>query len=57
MGLIGFFIVSLIGGFIVYWIIRSAVFGGMRDFDKWKHEQYGVSGNYDYDDEAFNDMT
>jgi hypothetical protein len=43
VGLIGFLIVPLIGGFIVYWIIRSAVFGGMRDFEKWKHNQYGAS--------------
>jgi hypothetical protein len=49
VGLIGFFIVPLIGGFIVYWIIRSAVFGGMRDFEKWKHKQYGASDNYDYE--------
>lgn len=37
----GFLIVPLIGGFIVYWIIRAAVFGGMRDLEQWKQKQYG----------------
>jgi hypothetical protein len=26
----------IIGAFITYWIIRKAVFGGMRDFEVWK---------------------
>jgi hypothetical protein len=47
--LFGFIIVPLIVGFIVYWIIRTAVFGGMRDFEQWKHKQYGASDDYDYD--------
>ncbi len=35
MGIIGL----LIGAFIAYWIIRTAVFAGMRDFEKWKRKQ------------------
>jgi hypothetical protein len=45
--LFGFLIVPLIGGFIVYWIIRAAVFGGMRDFEQWKHKHYGASDDYE----------
>jgi hypothetical protein len=48
-GFFGFLIVPLVGGFILYLIIRSAVFGGMRDFEKWKHEQYDASDDYDYE--------
>jgi hypothetical protein len=44
-----FIIVPLVVGFVVYWIIRAAVFGGMRDFEQWKHKQYGASDDYDYD--------
>jgi len=29
----------LISAFIAYWIIRWAVFGGMKDFEKWKRER------------------
>jgi hypothetical protein len=50
-GFFGFLIVPLIGGFILYLIIRSAVFGGMRDFEKWKRKQDG--DQYDqYDQQA-----
>ena len=45
--LFGFLFVPLIGGFIVYWIIRAAVFGGMRDFEQWKGKRYGASDNYE----------
>lgn len=37
LGIIG----VLISAFIGYWIIRTAVFGGMRDFEKWRREQNG----------------
>jgi len=37
--LIGF----LIGAFVVYWIIRNAVYGGMKDYEQWKHKRYGAS--------------
>jgi hypothetical protein len=35
--LIGF----LIGACLAYWIIRNAVYGAMRDFEKWKRKRYG----------------
>ena len=35
--LIGF----LIGAYLAYWIIRNAVYGAMRDFEKWKRKRYG----------------
>jgi uncharacterized membrane protein YdjX (TVP38/TMEM64 family) len=41
VGIIGL----LIGALIAYWIIRRAVFGGMRDFEKWKRKWDG--GKYD----------
>ena len=31
----------LISAFIAYWIIRWAVFGAMRDFEKWKRKRDG----------------
>jgi hypothetical protein len=45
----GFIIVPIIVGFILYWIIRAAVSDGMRDFEKWKHNQYGASDDNDYE--------
>jgi hypothetical protein len=36
---LGAIIVFLIGTFITYWIIRKAVSGGMRDFERWKRER------------------
>ena len=29
----------VVGAFITYWLIRSAVFRGMKDFEKWKRDQ------------------
>ncbi len=49
MDFFGYLIIPVIGGCIVYWIIRSAVFGAMRDFEKWKYKQYGVPDGYDYE--------
>jgi hypothetical protein len=34
-------IILLISAFITYWIIRWAVSGGMKDFDKWKRNGDG----------------
>jgi hypothetical protein len=42
---VGSIIGLLIGAYIAYWIIRWAVFGGMRDFEKWKRKQ--DAGQYD----------
>jgi hypothetical protein len=35
LGLVGF----VIGVLILHWIIRTAVSGGMKDFERWKREQ------------------
>ena len=44
----GGFIGLLIGAYVAYWIIRWAVFGGMRDFEKWKRKRDGdQQGQYD----------
>ena len=43
------FIVFVIGALVVYWIIRNAIFGAMRDFERWKRRRYG-----DPDDAAGN---
>jgi hypothetical protein len=29
----------VIGAVILHWIIRTAVSGGMKDFERWKREQ------------------
>ena len=39
----GGFIGLIISAFIGYWIIRFAVSGGMRDFERRKREQYDES--------------
>jgi hypothetical protein len=44
-------IVFLIGAFITYCIIRWAVFGGMRDFEKWKRQR-DHNWNDQYDEQA-----
>jgi hypothetical protein len=36
---VGAIIGLLISVFIAYWIIRRAVFGGMRDFEKRKRDR------------------
>ena len=47
----GGFISLLIGAYIAYWIIRWAVFGGMRDFEKWKGKRDGDQQDQ-YDEQA-----
>jgi len=32
-------VVAAISAYILYWVIRSAVSGGMKDFERWKREQ------------------
>jgi len=48
---VGSIIGLLIGAYIAYWIIRWAVFGGMRDFEKWKRKQ-DADQNDQYDEQA-----
>jgi hypothetical protein len=30
-----------IGPVVVYWFIRHAVYGAMKDFEQWKRKWYG----------------
>jgi len=39
MPLIGMIVCLIIGGYILHWIIRTAISGGMKDFERWKSEQ------------------
>ena len=34
-----YFIGSVVSLIILYWIIRTAISGGMKDFERWKREQ------------------
>jgi hypothetical protein len=43
---VGYFISFLVGAWVAYWVIRYAVSGGMKDFEKWKRKQYGESGRH-----------
>jgi hypothetical protein len=38
-----------IGPVVAYWFIRHAVYGAMKDFERWKRKQYGDDqyGRYD----------
>jgi hypothetical protein len=36
---IGGIIIFAIGAYILHWIIRTAISGGMKDFERWKREQ------------------
>lgn len=29
----------VIGAFVLHWTIRTAISGGMKDFERWKREQ------------------
>jgi hypothetical protein len=29
----------VVGSYILYWIIRTAISNGMKDFERWKREQ------------------
>lgn len=35
-----FFVFLVIGAFVLHWIIRTAVSGGMKDFERWKRKWY-----------------
>ena len=39
MPLIGMILSLVIGGYVLHWIIRTAISGGMKDFERWKREQ------------------
>jgi hypothetical protein len=38
-----FLVLFTIGAVVVQWIIRKAVFDGMKDFERWKRKQYSGS--------------
>ena len=39
MPLIGMLLSFAVGACILHWIIRTAISGGMKDFERWKREQ------------------
>ena len=39
MPFIGGILIFAIGACILHWIIRTAISGGMKDFERWKREQ------------------
>jgi uncharacterized membrane protein YdjX (TVP38/TMEM64 family) len=49
---VGFFLsigALFIGPVVAYWFIRHAVYGAMKEFERWKRKQYGDGqyGRYD----------
>jgi len=39
MPLVGVIVLYIIGAYVLHWIIRTAISGGMKDFERWKHER------------------
>jgi len=38
LSLIVAIVIFVVGAFVLHWIIRTAVSGGMKDFERWKGE-------------------
>ena len=39
MSLIGVIVLFAVGAYALHWIIRSAISGAMKDFERWKRER------------------
>ena len=37
-------VIGIIGAYVMHWIIRTAISGAMKDFEKWKRERDIESG-------------